>query len=128
MKTIRIIILILLGFVALTAIGGGIALVTGMENQRFPLSWLEGTPFKNYTLPGLLLCFVGLFNLIAFILVLIRKGKFKQISFLAGVVLVGFVLGEMILLKQNPPAPTFTEIVYLLISITTCVLSLLITK
>jgi hypothetical protein len=42
-------------FVALTALGGGIALATGLEADRFPLDWLRGTPFRNYVIPGLIL-------------------------------------------------------------------------
>ncbi len=46
------------GFVALTAVAGGIALAVGMEASRFPLSWLEGTPFETYVLPGIVLAAV----------------------------------------------------------------------
>ncbi len=46
-KTIRILISLLTGFVALTAIGGGIAMLVGAEAERFPLEWLQGTPFTD---------------------------------------------------------------------------------
>ncbi|HZU18740.1 MAG TPA: hypothetical protein VFD01_19340 [Candidatus Dormibacteraeota bacterium] len=36
------------GLVALTAIGGGIAFVTGLEADRLPTSLLDGTPFISY--------------------------------------------------------------------------------
>jgi len=42
-------------FVALTAIGGGIAPTTGAEGGRLPRSWLSGTPFGDYFGPGLIL-------------------------------------------------------------------------
>lgn len=35
-------------FVALTAVGGGIALVDGLERGRFSLEMLRGTPFGSY--------------------------------------------------------------------------------
>lgn len=49
---------LLTGFIALTAIGGGIALLIGVEDARFPLEWLRGTTFKGYTIPALLLAIV----------------------------------------------------------------------
>ena len=52
-------LLILAGFVALTAIGGGIALAAGLEGERFPAEWLEGSPFEDYRVPGLILAGVG---------------------------------------------------------------------
>ena len=55
-KKTRIIIGIIAGFIALTAIGGGIVILTGVD--QFPLEWLEGTPFPDYTIPALLLSVV----------------------------------------------------------------------
>src|SRR5512135_3821044 len=46
------------GFAALTAICGGIALAAGLEASRFPATWLQGTPFASYLLPGLILAAV----------------------------------------------------------------------
>lgn len=43
------------GFTALTAVWGGIALMTGAKGERFPARLLEGTPFDSYTIPGLIL-------------------------------------------------------------------------
>lgn len=65
-KGLRTVIGVLTGFIALTAIGGGIALLTGAEANRIPIEWLEGTPFKDYTIPALLLAIaVGGSSLVA---------------------------------------------------------------
>jgi len=45
-------------FVALTAVGGGIALVAGLEGGRFPPEMLGETPFGSYVVPGLILAAV----------------------------------------------------------------------
>jgi len=46
-RALRVVLFIVDLFVALTAIGGGIALFTGLEsNERIPPEWLDGTPFK----------------------------------------------------------------------------------
>jgi hypothetical protein len=37
------------------AVAGGLALVTELESDRFPLKLLDGTPFSSYMLPGLIL-------------------------------------------------------------------------
>ena len=45
-------LIVLDGFTALTAIGGGIALAVGLERDRFPPERLRGTPFCSYLVPG----------------------------------------------------------------------------
>ena len=123
MKTIRIILLVLTGFAALTCIGGGIALTTGMEKERIPISWLQGTPFNDYTLPGIFLAATGVINLLAFFFILKKSVKVKLFSVLAGLTLAAFIIVEIILLKQDPPAPTSAEIFYLAIAALICLLS-----
>jgi hypothetical protein len=39
-------------FVTATAIAGGVLLVTGREDERFPREILASTPFDNFTVPG----------------------------------------------------------------------------
>ena len=66
--------------IALSAIGGGIALLLGTYKDgvlieaggrgQFPLEWLQQTPFSNYTIPALILAIgVGGSSLIAAVLV-----------------------------------------------------------
>lgn len=43
---IRILFGLAAGFIALMAIGGGIAILSGVD--EFPSEWLEGTPFNDY--------------------------------------------------------------------------------
>jgi hypothetical protein len=42
-------------FAAVTAVGGGTALATGLESDRFPAEMLRGTQFGSYVIPGLIL-------------------------------------------------------------------------
>ena len=110
-KPIRILIAILTGFIALTAIGGGIAILTGAD--PFPLAWLAGTPFTDYTIPALLLAIaVGGSALLAALLVL-RPGRAGILATLAaGLIMAGYIVGEVLILKQTPPGPTWIEIIY----------------
>ena len=50
-KAMRITIFVLVVFGALTTLAGGIGLLTGAIAA--PLNWLEGSPFVDYTIPGL---------------------------------------------------------------------------
>jgi hypothetical protein len=109
--------LILTAFLSLTAIGGGIALMLGMEDNRFPLSWLDETPFTSYFFPGLILaCIVGGSHLFSFIQILRKKDHFFSLI-VSSLVLIGFINVEMIILKQSPPAPTIIELFYIAIGL-----------
>jgi hypothetical protein len=52
----RITIFVLVVFGALTTLAGGIGLLTGAIAA--PLQWLEGSPFGDYTIPGLALAII----------------------------------------------------------------------
>ncbi len=115
-KGLRIIIGVLTGFIALTAIGGGIALLSGAEAERFPLAWLRGTLFPDYTIPALLLTIVvGGSSLLACIVIFQNLRTGIMCSSLAGMMMAGFIVGEVLILKQVPPGPTLTEEIYFLL-------------
>jgi hypothetical protein len=108
---LRVALAVVDGFVALTAIGGGLALVLGLEADRFGPEGLEGTPFRSYLVPGLLLSLaVGGSAAVATAATIVGWHG-GLLSALAGVVLVGWIVGEVAMLNQ--PAPTRTEGVYL---------------
>ena len=123
-KGLRIAIGVITGFIALTAIGGGIALLLGAEDTRFLLEWLQGTPFKDYTIPALLLTItVGGSSLIARI-AMFRNLKNKIfLSMVAGIIMVGFIIVEAIILKQIPPGPTSIEKIYFVLGFATFILA-----
>jgi len=107
---------ILTGFVALTAIGGGIAIL--VELDKFPIEWLDGTPFKSFNIPAILLIvFVGGSTAMATINITLGKKNALRYSIVSGFLLTGFILVEILILKQVPPGPTPIEIFYLLTGI-----------
>jgi len=115
-KAIRIVVGVLTAFVALTAIGGGAALVSGLEADRFPLAWLDGTPFTSYTGPGLILALiVGGSALIATLITFRGRQSGAGSSMVSGVLLAGFVAVEALILKQIPHGPTAMEIIYFVV-------------
>ena len=110
-KKTRITIGIIAGFIALTAIGGGIAILTGVD--PFPPEWLVGTPFPDYTMPALILSVVvGGSALVAAIFIFMRGNKGILAAMAAGIIMMGYIIVEVIILKQVPPGPTGIEMMY----------------
>lgn len=101
-KQIKILIILLIiieFFNGLSGLAGGYGLIAdpsavslGME-----LSWLEGTPFNNYLLPGIvLLTFNGLGNTIAAILSL-RKNKYmNEVAIIFGIGMMIWIASQVL--------------------------------
>jgi hypothetical protein len=108
-------------FVAVTAIGGGLALATGAEGDRFPVQWLSRTPWTSYLIPGLILAVVAGGNAaLPAVTAWLRSPIAGWVTVAAGIVVAGQIFGEIVLLAQpNPPTPL--EVFYLLI--TACMLT-----
>jgi hypothetical protein len=119
---IRILISVLASFVALTAISGGVILFKGTYQNgmliewggqgQFPVAWLHDTPFTDYTIPALILIIVvGGGSLFSAFAIFRRNTLSFFASGIAGLLLMGWIIGEVFLLKQ-PSAPTGAEIMY----------------
>jgi len=87
-------------FVALTAVFGGLTLALGVD--KFPAEWLIGTPFSSYLLPGLILgVVVGGSASAAAVVALRRPDAGALASMLAGAILLGWLLGERLILPSS---------------------------
>ena len=85
-------------FNAVSAIGGGIGLVTG--TLPVPTSLLKLTPFDTYVVPGLFLAVViGGSSLIGAISLRSPTPRARSISAASGLVMVGWILGETIIVQ-----------------------------
>jgi hypothetical protein len=101
-RALRAVLVCLNGFTAVSAIGGGIALITGLERDRFPVDLLRGTPFRDFFGPGLLLGgLVGGSAAAATAGMLWRPRLGVRLSTFAGIVLVGWVCGEVAILRAG---------------------------
>lgn len=108
---------VLAAFVAITAIGGGIALTAGLESARFGPEHLQGTPFRSYVVPGLLLAtVVGGSAAIALVAILRDSQEGGVASLLAGALLGAWIVAEIATLNQDVPW-TATEAVYLVLAV-----------
>ena len=109
--------------VALTAIGGGIALVLDVDRRVNPV-WLEGTPCTSYRLPGVALAgIVGGSALVAAIVLLLDSTVGAGLSVIAGSILAVWIAVEVVVLNQ-PDAPTRIERLYFVLGLAMVVLGL----
>lgn len=126
MSGLEIALLALDAFVAVTAIGGGIALATGLEGDRFPLEWLRRTPFRGYTLPGVILAgAVGGSAALAAAVSVVDGTAGGVASLVSAAILAGYVAVEIRILDQPRPW-TPTEAFYLGVAAAMAALSLLV--
>ncbi|MBN1631022.1 MAG: hypothetical protein JW990_14770 [Thermoleophilia bacterium] len=106
-------------FQALSAIGGGVGLIQDpVENIGMPVSLLEGTPFDDYLIPGLiLLVVVGLEPLIAFFGLIGGRTWGWWVALVAGGDLLVWVIVEILLLGYLPGFGIALQIVYALVAV-----------
>ena len=104
-KLVRIVLVVLETFVALSAVAGGIALLRGTFAQGIPVSWLQGTPFSDYTIPGLLLLIVvGGGMLLAATTVFVQREWAVLLSAAMGLVMIGFEVFEVAIIDRYAQA------------------------
>jgi hypothetical protein len=93
----RTILIGLNAFLAVTAIAGGIGLLTGW--LRTPVDMLAGSPFRDYTIPGLaLLVLVGGSALAATVLLLRRHEMGIVAAAVAGAMIICFEIVEVLVI------------------------------
>ncbi len=96
-KVTRIALFVIEAFIGLSALQGGGALLKGDFANVLPVSWLAGTPFSDYTIPGLaLVIVVGGSSLVAAAIVFIEREWAVLVSVLAGLIMIGFEVVEII--------------------------------
>jgi hypothetical protein len=84
------------GFAGLAALVGTTMALTGWP-YRAPLTWLDGTPFSDYTVPGLILGVVALSAVVAAGLSLRSPAAGAAASVVAGGLMMGWIVGEWLL-------------------------------
>lgn len=103
-KIVKILLLIVLGFLAVSALPSGFLLMAGVI--PVPMYLLEGTPFTSWVVPGLVLSLVvGGSTAVAFVL-LLRGHKFGLLGAVTtGTIIMFFEFVEVIMIgTDNGPA------------------------
>jgi hypothetical protein len=98
MKTL---LFILVCFIAITATLSGLLMISNPDGGilNLPLSLLQGTPFRNYLVPGILLTvFVGGVNLTAVIYNIQRHPNRYGWAMAGGFIISGWIIVQMILI------------------------------
>jgi hypothetical protein len=110
-KTLNVVLIVLTFFLALTAVAGGIALLTGLNTP--PVAMLQGSPFRDYTIPGLALTvIVGGSGLFAAIL-LLRKSKYATLfAATAGIIIMFFEFVEALIIGSPAGVARTLQIFY----------------
>jgi hypothetical protein len=109
-------------FQGLSGVAGGIGLVGG--GLQFPLSWLEGSPFDDYFIPGLILLVVlGIFPLIVFYGLWTRQYWGWLGALLVGLALIIWIVVEILIIGYQPQPPL--QLIYGVLGVIIVVLGLL---
>ncbi len=127
-KDSRRALIILDGFVVVVTLIGMCILVFGW-GYRFPMSWLQGTPFADYTVPGLILgLVVGGSALVAMVAMIKSAGIGAIASMIAGVIMMGWIVGEYMLIPEirlfSNLATNWQQGLYFLVGLVMAVLAL----
>lgn len=95
-EAIRIALVVLEAIVGAAAIDGGLALLRGVFDQYVPPALLAGTPFTDYTIPGLVLVIlVGGTALLAAATAFIHREWAVVVSMLAGMFMASYEVVEI---------------------------------
>ena len=104
-KALRITLIVIEAIIGLGALGGGITILTGAFDQWLLLAWLQGTPFSDYTIPGLILLIViGGGMLLAAATVFVQREWAVLLSTVMGLVMIGFEVFEVSIIDRNTQA------------------------
>jgi hypothetical protein len=104
-KGIRIALAVIEACIGLGAIGGGIALLRGAMGQWLPVAFLQGTPFSDYIIPGLILTVVvGGGMLLAAATQFITCEWAVLLSAAMGLILIGWEIVEVAIIDRYAQA------------------------
>jgi hypothetical protein len=110
-RLLRVLLVLLNGFLALTAIAGGVGLLADLNAP--PVTALAGSPFSDYTIPGLaLLVVVGGTAVIATLLSARKHALAALVSCLAGAVIVVFEFVEVLVIGSPPGIARTLQLFY----------------
>jgi hypothetical protein len=121
-SVLRALLIVLDGFLAVTAIAGGAALLTGVMAPGPEL--LAGSVFTSYAIPGLALTVVvGVGAVVATILLLRRHHQALPTAALTGAVIVVFEAVEIATIGSEPGVARNLQVLYLAVGVAILVLA-----
>jgi len=94
---------ILQTFIGLGALGGGVLLVKDPSGSTLglPLSFLEGSPFRDFLIPGIFLLTVnGIGSMIGAALTFTRRRYAQELAIVLGAILVLWIVIQVIIIRS----------------------------
>lgn len=123
-RIVRLFLILLNGFLALTSIAGGLALLTG--TMAPPLEYLVGSPFPNYVIPGLALALlVGGSSLATTILLVTRRQLAGLAALATGLAIIIFETVEVMAIGSPTGVARSLQVLYFAVGILIVFASLL---
>ena len=117
-RAVRYVLGSLLAFGALNAFGGGYYGLSGAKGV--PVEWLAGTPFRDYTVPSLILfALVGGSFLVAAVAVLARSRMARASALTASIVVLVWIVVQMAIIgyvSWMQPATAIGGVLILMLS------------
>jgi hypothetical protein len=95
-------------FQGLSGVAGGIGLIADPSggNIKIPIEWLQGSPFNDYLIPGIILFFVlGIFPLIVLYGLWMGRSWSWFTALLVGLALIVWIVVEIIIIGYQPQPP-----------------------
>ena len=125
-KALRMWLFVLESFIAVTAIQGGAGLLR--TSFDLPESWLVGSPFADYVIPGVaLVVVVGGTNALAAATVFVERRWALLVAGAAGVVMAGYEVVEIASIDRNVgsdlPVVLAAQLLWLLAGVAVAALS-----
>lgn len=102
MKALRWVAIVLLAFLGLSSMVGGIPLILDPQGKLLgmPLSLLRYSPFDTFLIPGIVLLVAnGLLAMAILVAVLLRRPGYGLLTVLQGCILLGWLVIECILIR-----------------------------
>ena len=122
-RALHILLIALAGFLAVSAVPGGITLLVGFYAP--PVEQLKGSGFSDFTVPGLaLLLLVGGSAVLATVLLVRRSTLASFMSALAGVIVMSFEFVEVLAIGSPPGPARVMQLLYFGIGLALVCLSL----
>ena len=94
---------ILQTFIGLGALGGGVLLVKDPSGSTLglPLSFLEGSPFRDFLIPGIFLLTVnGIGSMIGAALTFTRRRYAQEIAIVLGAILIAWIVIQIVIIRS----------------------------
>lgn len=124
-KTLYTTLIILNIYLALTAIPGGFCLLTGIAAP--PIEELNGSVFKDYSIPGLALMIIVGGSALFSSIILFRKNKYALIySAIVGLIIMTFEFVEVLAIGSPTGAGLVMQIIYFVLGVVIVKWSLLV--